>query len=71
MLSKGTREVLSGEERDTPHALRSINVAVGRIAVSTFHDSLDFSVAEIEEIRLPYQAVSIAVLHAYPVESAR
>ncbi|MGI6631613.1 MAG: anti-sigma F factor [Bacillota bacterium] len=43
------------------------NVAVGRIAVSTFATALDFSVAEIEEIKVAVsEAVSNAVLHAYP-----
>lgn len=43
------------------------NVSVGRIAVSTFATALDFTVAEIEEIKVAVsEAVSNAVLHAYP-----
>jgi stage II sporulation protein AB (anti-sigma F factor) len=43
------------------------NVAVARIAVAAFAASLGFSVAEIEEIKVAVsEAVSNAVLHAYP-----
>lgn len=43
------------------------NIAVGRIAVSTFAASLGFTIAEIEEIKVAVsEAVSNAVLHAYP-----
>ena len=43
------------------------NVAVARIAVATFAASLGFSVSEIEEVKVAVsEAVSNAVLHAYP-----
>jgi stage II sporulation protein AB (anti-sigma F factor) len=43
------------------------NVAVARIAVATFATFLDFSVADIEEIKVAVsEAVSNCVLHAYP-----
>lgn len=42
------------------------NVALCRIAVATFAAQLDFSVAEIEEIKVVVsEAVTNAVLHAY------
>lgn len=43
------------------------NAAVARMAVATFAISLGFTVAEIEEIKVAVsEAVSNAVLHAYP-----
>lgn len=43
------------------------NVAVARIAVATFAISLDFALEDIEEIKVAVsEAVSNAVLHAYP-----
>ncbi|MEX0975106.1 MAG: anti-sigma F factor [Bacillota bacterium] len=43
------------------------NVGVARIAVATFAASLDFTVPDIEEIKVAVsEAVSNAVLHAYP-----
>lgn len=43
------------------------NVGVARIAVATFAASLDFTVPDIEELKVAVsEAVSNCVLHAYP-----
>lgn len=43
------------------------NVGVARIAVATFAAGLDFTVPDVEEIKVAVsEAVSNAVLHAYP-----
>lgn len=43
------------------------NVSAARIAVATFATCLQFSIADVEEIKvLVSEAVSNAVLHAYP-----
>lgn len=43
------------------------NVGVARIAVATFAASLDFTVPDLEELKVAVsEAVSNAVLHAYP-----
>lgn len=43
------------------------NVSVARIAVATFAATADFTVPDIEEIKVAVsEAVSNAVLHAYP-----
>lgn len=46
---------------------RPQNVAVARVAAATLASQLDFSLAEIEEIKVAVsEAVSNCVLHAYP-----
>ena len=43
------------------------NVGVARIAVATFAASLDFTVPDLEDLKVAVsEAVSNAVLHAYP-----
>ena len=43
------------------------NIGVARIAVATFAAGLDFTVPDVEEIKVAVsEAVSNAVLHAYP-----
>ncbi len=43
------------------------NIPVARMAVATFASSLDFTISGIEEIKVAVsEAVSNAVLHAYP-----
>jgi stage II sporulation protein AB (anti-sigma F factor) len=43
------------------------NVGVARIAVATFAAALDFTLPDVEEIKVAVsEAVSNAVLHAYP-----
>ena len=43
------------------------NVGVARIAVATFAASLDFTVPDLEELKVAVsEAVSNSVLHAYP-----
>lgn len=43
------------------------NIGVARISVATFAASLDFTVPDIEELKVAVsEAVSNAVLHAYP-----
>ncbi len=43
------------------------NVSVARIAVATFASFMEFSISDIEEIKVAVsEAVSNAILHAYP-----
>lgn len=43
------------------------NVSVARIAIATFASSLNFSIPDVEEIKVAVsEAVSNAMLHAYP-----
>lgn len=45
------------------------NVSLSRLIVSTFASQLDFTLAEVEEIRVAIsEAVSNCVIHAYPKE---
>ena len=45
----------------------SSNVSVARIAAATFASFKEFSISDIEEIKVAVsEAVSNAVLHAYP-----
>lgn len=46
------------------------NIGVARIAVATFATTLNFSIAEVEEIKVAVsEAVSNCVLHGYPESS--
>lgn len=48
---------------------RAENVAVARLTVATMASQLDFTLSEIEEIKVAVsEAVSNAVIHAYPGE---
>jgi stage II sporulation protein AB (anti-sigma F factor) len=48
------------------------NVGLARLAVATFAANLDFSVPEVEELKVAVsEAVSNAVIHAYPTEPGR
>ena len=43
------------------------NVAVARLALGSFASQLDFTLAELDEIKVAvYEAVTNAVVHAYP-----
>ena len=51
---------------------KSENVGLARIAVATFSSNLDFTLSEIEEIKVAVsEAVTNSIIHGYPEEDGK